>query len=70
MALDGESEKLKLAGEWLCTAPLDSQEWDAAYEHVTWVLRTTTRDDLREKAKAITDIVTADGFRAEERRRK
>lgn len=37
MALNDEQERLDLAEEWLLAYPANSQEFDAALDHVRWV---------------------------------
>lgn len=37
MALDDASDKLEVAADYLARKPLHSQEWQAAWEHVTWI---------------------------------
>lgn len=39
MALDNELERLSIAEEYLLEYPANSQEFDAALEHVRWVYK-------------------------------
>lgn len=62
MGLNDETEKLRTAREWLFTRRPGSQDWEAAWEHVRWVLWNTPYAGLRTEAQAIADKVLRDGL--------
>lgn len=57
MALHDELDKLKTAEEYLLTYSINSQEWEAAWEHVRWTLANTQDIAARTRAQQITDKV-------------
>lgn len=62
MGLNDEGEKLRQAREWLATRRPGSQEWEAAWEHVKWVLRETPDPGIRAQAQVIADQVIMAGM--------
>ncbi len=60
MVLNDEQEKLRVAREWLLTTrPPKSIDWDAAWDHVTWVLAHTQDAALWVEAAGIVEAVRA-----------
>lgn len=55
MVLTSEKEKLRLAGAWLRERKIGSPDYEAAREHVTWVLTQTPDAGLRTEAQVIAD---------------
>ena len=51
MAINDEKERLDTAEEWLLSYPANSQEFEAALEHVRWVH--ACKPDLRKRCEDI-----------------
>lgn len=64
MGLNDEREKLRQAVAWLGDSdlPVTDEKFKAAWEHVTYVYRTTEDCELRSQAKALIEGVMGEDW--------
>jgi hypothetical protein len=60
VGLNDDQEKLRQAEVWLLTKPATSDQWLAAWEHVSWILTYTGQPELRDQAQKIADKVLSE----------
>lgn len=57
MGMNDELEKFRLAKDWISEYKPGSQEWDAAYEHLIYVAKTTRDSGIRTECRAVLERV-------------